>query len=359
MADLSVSDLEAFAKSIAANDIYSQMAQPLIGFRPDVFTAVAGDPSVGVMPKVNVMSPWESLATTFATSLGGGLLQNYGKQQQANQISALTSLLPQLISDPTSVEVPEDMDSAAFNSIKSKAIAAKAEKQAAALAELAKEERAITNAGRKAALEEKGKILGKKDAYGFSETFEDPESPQAIEADKARAEIEKTSPAVQQLKLSNTMLSRIKSLKDLDSKTSDIPFTTLFIGGLDGSVVKEGEYARVSGANPVLLKYKNLFEAVLNGQSELGVDVKRQLYNEFLGSQKGLLEEAKKQAAPRLATAFLRGVKDPKRALPFDPDMTFDEEVLAPKIPEGFIKTDKTSGGKPVYSNGVDYWVAD
>lgn len=127
MADLSVSDLEAFAKSIAANDIYSQMAQPLIGFRPDVFTAVAGDPSVGVMPKVNVMSPWESLATTFATSLGGGLLQNYGKQQQANQISALTSLLPQLISDPTSVGVPEDMDSAAFNSIKSKAIAAKAE----------------------------------------------------------------------------------------------------------------------------------------------------------------------------------------------------------------------------------------
>jgi len=125
MADIGVSDLEAFAKTIAANDIFSTMADPLIAFRPDTFTAVAGDPSVGVFPKVRSMSPWESLATTFATSLGGGLLKNYGKAQQAEQIAALTNVLPSLISDPTSVGMPEGIeDEAAFNMFKNKAIAA-------------------------------------------------------------------------------------------------------------------------------------------------------------------------------------------------------------------------------------------
>lgn len=127
MADIGVNDLEDFAKAIAANDIFSEMADPLISFRPDTFTAVAGDPSVGVYPKVRSMSPWESLATTFATSLGGGLLKNYGKQQQADQISALTNILPSLIADPTSVAMPEGMDEAAFGSIKNRAIAAEAE----------------------------------------------------------------------------------------------------------------------------------------------------------------------------------------------------------------------------------------
>jgi hypothetical protein len=130
MADIGVSDLEAFAKTIAANDIFSTMADPLIAFRPDTFTAVAGDPSVGVYPKVRSMSPWESLATTFATSLGGGLLKNYGKAQEAEQIAALTNVLPQLIADPTSVAMPEGIESGAFNSIKQKAIAARAEREA-------------------------------------------------------------------------------------------------------------------------------------------------------------------------------------------------------------------------------------
>lgn len=124
MADISVADLQAFTDQIEANDIFSQIAQPLIGFKPQTLTVAPGDPSVGVMPKVNYINPFEQLATSFGTSLLGGLAANYGKQKQAEQLASLTSILPNLISDPTSVKLPEGMDSGAFDIIKQKLIAA-------------------------------------------------------------------------------------------------------------------------------------------------------------------------------------------------------------------------------------------
>ena len=142
------------------------------------------------------------------------------------------------------------------------------------------------------------------------------------EEDAARLEISKL-PAVVKLNATSTALSQLKNIKDLNTASSDIPFATLFVGGLDGSVVREGEYARVAGANPFLEKYKNLLEGVLNGSSTLGVGIKQQMYDELIMTQRGLLDEAKRQSAGRLATAMGRGGRE-ANVLPFDPKMAFE-----------------------------------
>lgn len=130
MADISIADLEAFKDQVAANDIFSQLGDPLIGFKPQTLTIAAGDPSVGVMPKVNYINPFEQLATSFGTSLLGGLAKNYGRQQQAAQLASLSAILPKLLADPASVGTPEGVDASAFDIIKQKAIASDAARNA-------------------------------------------------------------------------------------------------------------------------------------------------------------------------------------------------------------------------------------
>lgn len=146
------------------------------------------------------------------------------------------------------------------------------------------------------------------------------------EEDSARNELLTATkyPAIQKLQTTSTALSQLKNIKDLDTASSDIPFATLFIGGLDGSVVREGEYARVAGANPIFDNFRNQLEGALNGKSSLGVGIKKQMYNELVKTQKGLLAEALNQSKPRLDTALSRGA-NAARVMPFDAEMTFDE----------------------------------
>ena len=186
-------------------------------------------------------------------------------------------------------------------------------------------------------------IQGENEAYGLSPEL-NPNSPQykldkdrAEIAEAARQKIEANSPAVKQLKVTETALSRIASLKDLDSATSDVPFATLFIGGLDGSVVREGEYDRAYGTNPLISKWKNLLDGALAGKSKIGVATKQQMFNDLLESQNLLKDTALRQAQPYVDQAIARGVKDPKSVLPFDPDLDysnlFPTTSTAPIVP--------------------------
>lgn len=143
-----------------------------------------------------------------------------------------------------------------------------------------------------------------------------------VEADAARKEIA-AKPAVLSLQNAATGISKIESLADIDSKSSDIPFTYALISGLDGGVVKEGEVAMIQGSNPLLTQMKGLLEGALNGKSALTPTIKRQMLNELKGTHNSLLTEAIRQSKGRLETAIARGVKNPKDALPFDPDYKY------------------------------------
>lgn len=172
------------------------------------------------------------------------------------------------------------------------------------------------------------------------------------EEDAARKDIA-ALPSVQKLNVVSTALAQLKNIKDIDTSSSDIPFATLFIGGLDGSVVREGEYARVQGANPFLDKFRNQLEGALNGKSSLGVDIKKRMYQELIQTQKGLVAESTREATPRLNVALGRGAKDQQTVLPFDPNMQFDELQTGSEdpIPTGRV----TRNGQPTFIiNGVE-----
>lgn len=314
---LGVGDLAAFNQSVTQSDPYGITSRTLNSWAPDTST----------------WSPVESGVGLFAKSFLAGLLGNQARQNAAQQTNALISVLPQLRSDPMNVALPEGMNPEAFANFRG---------TAALKNYLAKEQEAQTQKkfdsdllarmlGKRADVI--GEAVGKRDIYGPN-TF-DPDSPAAkqlsaikAEEDAARNEILTATkyPAVSKLQTTSTALSQLKNIKDLNTASSDIPFATLFIGGLDGSVVREGEYDRVAGSNPFLIKFKNQLESALNGSSSLGVEVKQQMYRELQKTQKGLYAEALLQTAPRIATAKQRGA-DPKNILPFDPEMKFEEEA--------------------------------
>lgn len=333
MADESVlgllgsNDLAGFNQSVVQSDPYGIAGRSLGAWQPDMST----------------WSPTEVGVTSFAKSFLSGLLGNYAQQNAANQLNSVISVLPQLREDPLHVATPEGVDAAPFSALRAnQALKYYAAKDAAAeeknktlstlfgnvLGKYAEKDptgalKIATSENPQEALKE---IMSGGTGY---DPKSDPDSPafkmkEAIqkEEDAARGEILKL-PAIQQFNTTQTTLSRIKDLKDDDTGTSDIPFITLFLSGLDGSVVKEGEYNRVSGSNPLIEKYKNLFESTLNGGSAIGTETKKQMYNELLKTQKGLLAEAILQSAPRIATAAQRGA-NPKNILPFDPDMKFE-----------------------------------
>lgn len=318
---LSPTDLAGFSQQVQANDPYGLIGKGIAQWQPDY----------------SVMSPTATGLTAFGRAFTAGLLQNYAQNRASDQLDKVVGILPQLKANPYAITAPEGVDTSAFNLLKGSAILKDFERKSEQedLSKKFQSDLMMRVLGKKA------DVVGEQMAYGSdgSDPLQNPNSPDyklrqdiKAEEDAARKEIA-TLPAVQKLNTTSTALSQIKNIKDLDTASSDIPFATIFIGGLDGSVVREGEYARVQGANPFLAKYKNLLEGALNGSSTLGVEIKRQMFNELAQTQKGLLEEATRQAGPRLGTALTRGAKDPKSILPFDPEMKFDSLDTASAAP--------------------------
>lgn len=311
-----VTDLGNFQKAIGANDYWKQAAVPIGAAKFDTST----------------WKPSTTAGVLAAQGFLGSILNGLGQRNEADQMNKVASVLPALYSDPISVSAPEGVDPGAFGALKASAIARNSKGQSAALSDLMNKVLGVRLAGQTAAEEAKGKILGANAAYGIG-NIQNPDSPIAKEEDAARNEILTAAkyPAVAKLQTTSTALSQLKDIKDLNTASSDIPFATLFIGGLDGSVVREGEYARVAGANPFLEKFRNQLEGALNGTSTLGVDIKRQMFGELQKTQQGLLGEAIIQTAPRIATAKARGA-DPAKIYPFDPNMSFTTDHVAGDI---------------------------
>ena len=100
-------------------------------------------------------------------------------------------------------------------------------------------------------------------------------------------------PSVKSLRSVQTALSNLKDSAESNTKSSDITFATIFVSGLDGSVVREGEYARVNGSNPLLAAWGKKLEATLNGTSELGVDIKKEMFNQLRRRGLALSDQAR------------------------------------------------------------------
>lgn len=94
--------LDAFSRTAAENSIYNQIAGPLLSTKFNTST----------------WSPTETLGVSLGQSFLGGLLGNLGRQDVAKQYETAASILPDLYRNPSSVSLPEGVDSEAFGALK-------------------------------------------------------------------------------------------------------------------------------------------------------------------------------------------------------------------------------------------------
>lgn len=186
----------------------------------------------------------------------------------------------------------------------------------------------------------KHKALLKK--YGGDETMVTAELKRDLEAPDRMEALRKDTyskinllPSVAQFQKMNTTIPTLEQYSGLDTKSSDFPFIYAFVQGLDGGVVKEGEVSAISGNNPLIEKYKNLFQSNLNGGSALGTDLKQQMVAELKAARNATYESAKSQTQPVIASATLAGLdlKNQYAAMPYNPDMTFGGAPTTPTAP--------------------------
>lgn len=307
-------DLGQFEETLNRNDLYRQAAAPILGARFNTAT----------------WSPGQTTAVSFGQAFLGAALNALGNRSVANQMASVNSILPQLYANPSGYAAPDGVDSEAFQGLQSRLMQQKAVREADVGANI---QNALGQRGFKydptdstiAPMATKGGSAIEDLLSGDEKRKREDLMKKMIsdEEDASRKEIA-ALPAVQQFQQTSTALARLDSLKDLTSKSSDLPFIYTMIQGLDGGVVKEGEVNMISGSNPILQAYKGKFEAAMNGGTELGVELKRQIVSELRGSQKALYSAAKEQSKPRLDLSLSRGGSQ-AGALPFNPGISFPE----------------------------------
>lgn len=288
-------------------------------------------------------STWNPATTAAVTGAQGflsALLSGYGARQEAQQLDAVRAVLPQLRAGED-VALPDFVDPEAGAGLKLNITQENADRRAMAAAKSAEREsdaaKILFQMGVQPVKDEAGKVSlqripGIAEAKGEAAKAEEaakwggdisksPDSPEnklkslnKAEEDAARNEI-KADPSVTQLRMRDAVLPQLKAIKDLPTKTSDIPFVTLFLKSFDDSVVRAEEYARVASANGIVGQYEAVLKGALEGK---GIDpkIKDQMYREIVQSRNGLLSAANVAAEDRLRLVAARG-GDPKNAIPF------------------------------------------
>lgn len=158
------SDLDLYRQSSLAQNPYA-IAAPIIG---------------GIKFDTSTWSPYQTAGVTagqaFLSAMLGGLAQN----RQAQEMKALTSVLPQLYSNPETAMAPEGVNQAGFEAVRQNAMARRNTAQAEQIAKLASDLWGVEVAGATAGKQKAATIAAENAAYGFGAdgTTLNPNSPQ-------------------------------------------------------------------------------------------------------------------------------------------------------------------------------------
>ncbi len=329
--------LDAFAVTAAKNNLYNQIAAPVLGARFDNRT----------------WSPGESFAVNLGQALLGGALGKLGQADIERQQTALTSALPELYRSPSTFVIPEGVDVEAARQLQQSVIRENAQQekklQQSVIADLITRQPEFAaiapGLAKTAGISELGEALSKAPK---ADPLQDPESKEfklrlqtSKEEDERRKEILQT-PIGSALGQNLSSLPTLETLAKDNTKTSDIPFIYKFIQAQDGGVVKEGEFATVAGASPLLTQYKSQLEGALNGTSTLTPALKRQMVLEMKKVAGSQWESLKERAEPVLRVGESRGAKR-EAMLPFDENyvksILGDTEELAESLDLGSVKS--------------------
>lgn len=83
---------------------------------------IAAVPLANARFNTSTWSPGETAAVSFGQSFLSGLLAGLGKKRDADQMSAVSKVLPQLYSEPEAVNIPEGVDTRAFEELRQSAL---------------------------------------------------------------------------------------------------------------------------------------------------------------------------------------------------------------------------------------------
>jgi len=108
-------DLSSFQSNVLATDPWNIAAKSLGSFQPNMST----------------WSPTTQIATSFGKNFLAGLMGQYARNDAAEQLKTVASLMPQLRSDPLNVAFPENVDSSAAETLRSNMVLKNLEAKAA------------------------------------------------------------------------------------------------------------------------------------------------------------------------------------------------------------------------------------
>jgi hypothetical protein len=246
-----VADLGAFQQSIAANDLYSQIAQPIFGAKFDKST----------------WTPQQAGITNAIQAFTGTLLSQLGKNQQAAQVAAVNDILPQLYADPASVALPEGVDPLAFGQLRSKAIARSERAKSSQLAKYAEDLWGIKLKKAEAKATESGKIEGQNEEYGIEGGVMNPNDPRIAIADNFRKELLANKDITSFAEVRDRMKVLQKAALD-PSSVADLDFYIGIAKMLDpDSVVRESEGKNILESGSIPQSIQGYINKGLNGQA--------------------------------------------------------------------------------------------
>lgn len=244
-----VADLGAFQQSIAQNDIYSQLAQPIFQAQFNKST----------------WTPQQAGITNAIQAFTGTLLSQLGKNQQAAQVAAVNDILPQLYADPASVALPEGVDPLAFGQLRSKALARTERARASQMAKYAEDLWGLKLKGKEAEMTAAGKIKGENEAYGIQGQALNPNDPRIAIADKFRTELLGNKDIASFTDVRDRMKVLQKAALD-PSSVADLDFYIGIAKILDpGSVVRESEGQKIIDSTSIPQSILGQLNKAING----------------------------------------------------------------------------------------------
>lgn len=297
----------------AADNLYSQMGASIMNAPVQVSRDA---------------SPWASFAANLAKGLMGGAMAGYGQAENEQYGRGLARYFSSGgTADLAALGLGED-DIASIQNDYSLFDMAKKDQAEALEAEIQRKvkETRLTSQAEK---EGENDALRTFEAETGQKHPDDPalklDKAIAEEEDKIRREINTYVPSTKQLANMQKAVPLVAAFKDQNTKSSDVGFVYNYIKSLDDGAVRGEEIDMANASNPLVLKYRNELQGALTGTSELGTELKNQMYRELRQAQKNVFEQTMKDVEPYLKIGEGRGAKRVKM-LPFDPDaIKFDD----------------------------------
>jgi hypothetical protein len=323
----SVEDITGFQNTIAANNIYRQIAKPVLGAQFNTST----------------WTPNQTIAATAAQAFLGSALNALGQRSESNQLESLAAALPSLYANPLGTPVPEGVDPMAFNTVRAQTLArGTAQNQVAnqsAILDMFK-----ANVDAKAAAESaknaaKGKIEGENEAWGTTAGgAENPESPKA----KKLTDLQSKFNALEEVQNFKYVQRLSKQLSDTIKNplaVADPLIAKMAVQLVEPKLaVNAGEAAGLAASTSIPGEWKAAISQSLTGGTKLPPEVKAGLieimkdaYKAHAGSYSSTFNQFKNEAK-------YYGI-DSGRISPIGDPLEFDQ----------FIGDSKTETPKPKY----------